>query len=192
MNDPKALLRSALRSEYGDLDISIAADIDAQLIHNLTGLDIYKACHRVFAYASVKKEVNTRDLISYAFDQGKTVALPKCRANGAMDFYAYDGVVVEGRFGIPEPQSNDLLVPQSDDIMIVPGLAFTYDGKRMGQGGGYYDRYLAKYPCITIGLCRESFMKKEIPTEWNDLPVDYVITENQVYKCKNGASEEAP
>ncbi len=188
MTDPKALLRVQLRKEYEALEYSYKKCADADLIHRLKAFSLYRACNRVFVYASVGNEIDTHALIHDAFSEGKAVFLPKCHGKGIMNFYRYTGELTVGRFGIPEPTDNECVFSAPTDLMIVPGLAFTKEGIRMGQGGGYYDRYLEKYPCITIGLCRDAFLKKELPTAWNDLPVDYVITETTVYECKNGAS----
>ena len=192
MIEYKRKLRSQLRDRYKSLNMTRTESVDLRLIQRLMGHDLYKNSSRVFLYASVGTEINTRELISMAFAEGKTVALPKCKQGGVMDFYAYNGTLTEGRYGIPEPDSDEILYPETDDVMIVPGLAFDEKGYRVGQGGGYYDRYLERFKCITVGLCRDEFIQKEVPVCWNDLPVDYVITETRVYECKNGASAEAP
>jgi len=193
VNDRKKCLRSQLRAEYARMSEIDRTEVDRGLIARLMGHDLYQKCERLFLYASFGSEINTHYLIEEAYRQGKTVALPKCSRFGIMDFYQYTGVLSEGKFHIPEPMGEESLLPNPNDIMIVPGLAFDVNGYRIGQGGGYYDRYLEKHPCIRIGLCRERFILKEIPIMWNDIPVDYVITENTVYCCKkNGAPEEAP
>lgn len=193
MSERKKLLRSQLRADYARMTDFERNIIDIGLIERLMGHDLYNHCERLFLYVSVGTEINTHRLILDAYGQGKTVALPKCSSSGRMDFYRYTGALSEGKYHIPEPVSDEVLEPKPNDIMIVPGLAFDVNGYRIGQGGGYYDRYLAKHSCIRIGLCRERFLLKEIPTMWNDIPVDFVITENAVYHCKNnGASEEAP
>lgn len=193
MNKTKKSLRGQLRADYARMSDFERNIIDDRLIERLMGHDIYKNCERLFLYVSVGTEINTYTLIRDAFELGKTIALPKCLSSGTMDFYRYTGTLTEGKYHIPEPIGEEVLFPSANDIMIIPGLAFDANGYRIGQGGGYYDRYLARYPCIRIGLCREHFLLKEIPIMWNDLPVDYVITENAVYDCKNnGASEEAP
>lgn len=193
MNEQKKLLRSQLRADYALMSDFERNMIDTGLIERLMGHDLYQKCERIFLYASVGTEIHTQGLISAAYRQGKVVALPKCSAFGMMEYYRYTGTLSEGKYHIPEPVSEELLVPKSNDIMIVPGLAFDVNGYRIGQGGGYYDRYLSKYPCVRVGLCRERFLLKDIPILWNDIPVDFVITETAVYNCKNnGASEEAP
>ena len=182
------LLRKRLRAEYGALNADEIKRIDEKLMQLLIEQSAYQRCRAVFIYVSVGFEINTRKIIDHAFGGGKIVALPKCRAHGEMDFYRYSGELTEGKFSIPEPTNDELLIPEKNDIMIVPGLAFDRYGYRIGQGGGYYDRYLEKHECTCIGLCREKFLLNRIPIAWNDLPVDCVITENAVYSCKNGAS----
>ena len=64
-------------------------------------------------------------------------------------------------------------------LMLVPGLAFTADGVRLGKGGGYYDRYLAAHPCIRIGVCPSACLAGWLPAEAYDIPVDEVVTERK-------------
>lgn len=192
MNDPKSALRVLLRAEYAALDDGYKNAADAEIIARVKGFSLFENSDRMFLYASTAAEINTHNLINDAFSAGKSIFLPICQAKGIMEFYEYKDKLNVGRYGIMEPTGTRCAVPTPNDLMIVPGLAFTAEGLRIGQGGGYYDRYLEKHPCITVGLCREKHLKKELPTSWNDLPVDYVITETAVYKCKNGASEEAP
>ena len=192
MIDIKRKLRNQIRTEQKSLSDATRKEIDARLIQNVLGHDLYQNCSRLFLYASSGYEIDTHGLIRYAYEEGKQVGLPKCQAEGIMEFYSYTGELKEGMYRIPEPTGTDVIYPQEKDVMIVPGLSFDKRGYRLGQGGGYYDRYLSKHACICVGLCRELYLMKELPVMWNDLPVDYVITENAVYNCKNGASEEAP
>jgi len=64
------------------------------------------------------------------------------------------------------------------DVVIVPGLAFTERGDRLGQGGGWYDRFLAgvRADCVTIGVCFDEQVVAAIPVEPHDVPVDRVVT----------------
>jgi len=192
VNDPKGLLRNRLRKANAASKADYRNTVDGALLSRVLEFPLYQNADRIFLYASVGYEIDTRDLIRRGFSSGKKVLLPKCHSKGIMEFYEYTGTLTVGKFGIPEPTGTIATVPRRDDLMIVPGLAFTAEGLRLGQGGGYYDRFMDKYPCITVGLCRNAFLLKELPTEWNDLPVDYVITETDTYHCKNGASEEAP
>ena len=110
-----------------------------------------------------------------------------------MQFARYDGALVPGRFGIPEPpRGAQILLPQPCDLMLVPALAYDRTGRRLGRGGGYYDRFLARVDCCTVGLIRAAFLLDALPAEWNDMPVSAVITEDGVLQTqeKPGLPEE--
>ena len=70
--------------------------------------------------------------------------------------------------------------PSPEDLMIVPGLSFDRMGYRLGQGGGYDDRYLTAHPAVTAGVCRDRFLRDAVPRDWNDRPVRYIITEHEI------------
>ena len=75
-----------------------------------------------------------------------------------------------------EPGDLDPLVL---DLVVVPGLAFTPDGRRLGQGGGHYDRFLARLPdrCVTVGAAFAEQIVDDLPTEPHDVRVDLVVTD---------------
>jgi 5-formyltetrahydrofolate cyclo-ligase len=70
----------------------------------------------------------------------------------------------------------------SPSIVIVPGLGFTPDGKRLGRGKGFYDRYFEKSPAIKIGIAFEMQIIKDIPTEPHDVKMDFVVTDQSTYR----------
>ena len=78
------------------------------------------------------------------------------------------------------------------DVILVPGLAFTRGGERLGRGGGFYDRLLASLPARTVrlGVCFECQIVDELPGEAHDMRVDVVVTEAS--PCANGATHSSP
>ncbi|MGM0414990.1 MAG: 5-formyltetrahydrofolate cyclo-ligase, partial [Bacillota bacterium] len=98
--------------------------------------------------------------------------------------------LTEGNYGILEPiNSNFKLEPYFLDLIIVPGLVFSHKGFRIGYGGGFYDRFLARAKTKNSDPLKISFVYKEfiidkIPTNQYDLPVDYIITEEKIINCK--------
>ena len=71
------------------------------------------------------------------------------------------------------------LDPRELDVVVVPGLAFTADGRRLGQGGGHYDRFLPRLrpDCITIGTCFAEQLVADLPTTDDDVRVDHVASD---------------
>lgn len=95
-----------------------------------------------------------------------------CRSQGMAALFP----VVDGDDLRVEPGDVD---PATLDAVIVPGLAFTPDGRRLGQGGGHYDRLLARLApgVVTIGVCFGEQLRDDLPTEPHDQRVDHVITD---------------
>jgi 5-formyltetrahydrofolate cyclo-ligase len=80
------------------------------------------------------------------------------------------------RIVVPEDQPD----PTSVDVVIVPGVAFTPDGARLGQGGGWYDRFLTavRPDCTTIGVGFDAQVVHDLPTEPHDIRLDCIVTES--------------
>ena len=92
-----------------------------------------------------------------------------------MDARRYDPAVplVRHRFGMLEPGPRRPVAPPEEiDLILVPGLAFDRSGYRLGQGGGYYDRYLPRSRACMVALCRDCFLLSAVPREEHDRPVD--------------------
>lgn len=86
---------------------------------------------------------------------------------------------------VPKVDGADLRVMPGDvdprvlDVVVVPGLAYTRDGRRLGQGGGHYDRLISRLGphCLTVGACYAEQLVEELPTEAHDRTVDVVVTD---------------
>ena len=89
-----------------------------------------------------------------------------------------------GAYGILEPKEDPerLIQPEAIDFAFIPCISCDRSGRRLGHGGGYYDRYLEKTHCVKAALCREELLVDEIPVEEHDLRMDFVISEKGCYK----------
>lgn len=145
-------------------------------------LDIYKKARDICLYMPVNNEADVSYLIEAASLDGKRVWMPK--VNGKeMDFFLYDEdtEMEKGTFGIPEPKSNTKLSPDEYTLVIMPGAAFSVKYERIGYGGGYYDRFLKKYPeCKTAAVCFGFQILSELPSEKHDVRPGAIISEEQV------------
>ena len=154
-------------------------------------LDSYKEAQIIFVYSSMEKEIPTQRIIDTAIKGDKKVALPKIRtgvkAGAKMDFVFInkDTEYKAGVYGILEPDSDEFINvnDMSDKIeMLIPGLCFDLRGRRIGYGGGYYDRYLTKYPedkFHITALAYEYQIFENLPFAENDKPVNLIVTENR-------------
>ena len=102
-----------------------------------------------------------------------------------MNFFewSFDEPLSISKYGIPEPISKKIVYP---DVLIIPLVAFDYNLNRLGYGGGYYDRYLAKFlkkkKIIKIGIAYSFQKLVKIPTNKYDIKLDYIVTEKRLYK----------
>ena len=193
ISEEKSALRQALRRQLAQSDPADNAACDVAITMQVLALPEFQAAERIFAYCSVVPEVDTHAILAQARRRGKTVALPVPEAGGQMYFARYDGALVPGRYGIPQPpRSAPVLQPQPSDLMLVPALAYDRAGRRLGRGGGYYDRCLAQLDCCAVGLIRAEFLLDALPTAWNDMPVAAVVTEQGILRLqeKPGLPEE--
>lgn len=138
-----------------------------------------KAASTVMLYYSMPGEVCTHELVEKLYGEGKTVLLPKMTGEGEMCLIPYTGrqcLAKAGAFNILEPQGTPFADYTKIDVAIIPGIAFTADGRRMGRGKGYYDRFLSSARSVyKIGLCFPFQVLDDIPTDAHDVPMDEVV-----------------
>lgn len=133
-------------------------------------------------------EINTWNIIKRGWEEGKTVVVPKCfPENRELVFYELlDFHQLEpSYFDLYEPAPDKSTVVHNDaiELMIVPGLAYTEKGYRLGFGGGYYDRLLSSYPGLTMSLAFVEQMVDTLPIESFDIPVGTILTEKGRIDC---------
>jgi 5-formyltetrahydrofolate cyclo-ligase len=133
----------------------------------------------VMFYKAFKGEVDTDIMIKAAQKLGKIVVVPVCGNNRELiPCILKEGVrLLRGPYGIWEPAVKRSVALDSIDLVIVPGLAFTKDGKRLGRGKGYYDRFLSRLSsrAATVGLAFDFQVLADLPTNAMDVSVQKVI-----------------
>lgn len=191
----KQALRRHIREQLKSLAPGEKSRMDAALFENVSAHPAFQAADTVLCYVSLPFEPDTRRLIAHAWEQGKQTAFPVCTAPGEMQFYlahSWDELTA-GAYGIPEPAGRQVPCITDRTVCLVPGFAFTADGRRLGKGGGYYDRFLEQHPELcTLGLTYQFMLQEDIPCEPHDRGVKTVITDWKRiggYHGKSGASE---
>ena len=137
----------------------------------------YQAASTIYGYLPYNQEVRTVPMLQRALDEGKRVAVPKVYGEEMRFIYLEDLTQVsKGYAGIPEPIADAPVAEDQQALVLMPGLAFDPQGHRIGYGGGFYDKFLAKEPHHpTLALCYEFQMQAHLDTEEFDIPVDTVL-----------------
>lgn len=180
-SDEKLMLREHYRKMRDKMTATYKKSLDIEIASRLICSREYADADMLLVYVAKDSEIETRGIISAALANGKQVAVPKCEGEGIMDFYLITSLseLSYGRYGILEPDTEKCrkVTDFENAMCIVPGLSFDPKGNRLGQGGGYYDRFLSSFTGITVGLCYSSFIKWDIPAEQHDIPVSIIVTD---------------
>ncbi len=139
--------------------------------------EAYQNAKTIYGYLPYNQEVRTVPMLEQAIRDGRRVAVPKMYGDTMRFIYLEDLSRVEkNEMGIPEPILDTPVAEDKTALVLMPGLAFTKQGDRMGYGGGFYDRFLAEEPDHpTLALCYDFQMVEHLPTEEYDIPVDTVL-----------------
>lgn len=126
---------------------------------------------------SMPIELDTAPVIEAAWSANKKTVVPKI-VNHQMIFVPFDdgSSLQTGQLSIREPVTEVAVSANKIDMVIVPGLAFTRSGARLGFGAGYYDRFLVNYTGKTIALALSPQIKQNIPIEAHDQLIQEVLT----------------
>ena len=180
MKSEKKKLRENIKKQITHLSPNYCQKSDDLIGRHVIALPEYQQAQTIFCYVSRESEVSTISILQDALKKGKTVAIPKCIDKGVMEGFQITSLsdLKPGKYGILEPsKTSPQIEAKTVDLCIVPCLSCSTDGKRLGYGGGYYDRYLKKGEFTKIALCRSQLMLEDIPVEPHDVKMDKVITE---------------
>lgn len=186
LKEEKKALRKRLRALLRSLPVEEKQASDALIREQVRSFQPFLDADCVFLYLGIDWEIRTEGIIEDALALGKKVLLPKVTGDGTMEARRITSLkeLVPGAFDIPEPGPDTELCDAKDiDLALVPCVSCDETCMRLGQGGGFYDRFLCErsFPCAA--LCRKAGMVDRIPSEPFDMPVDYVITEHAVFKA---------
>lgn len=184
----KKKLREKIRAQIRTFSPEEKERSDARIFRAVQSLSLYQRAKVIFVYVSLDWEIDTHALIKEALSSGKTVAVPKCLPGGRMEVYRLDDFhqLKAQTLGILEPGDGmERIAEGSLELALIPCLSCTRDGIRLGQGGGYYDRFLTDKTWIDkVALCRESLLSKNLPCEEHDIRMDAVLTETAFLRRK--------
>ncbi len=183
--EQKQYLRTELRAVLAEEDPQDLQASDALLLERFLSLPAVEKAKTIFLYRGIGREIQTGALLEALWARGKRLALPRSLAGGIMEarLCCDEADLIQGRYGILEPAESAQLLEKADlDLVLVPALACDRLGVRLGQGGGYYDRYLSGCLAPRVALCRDLLLQDRLPAEAFDQKVDVVLTETeQIY-----------
>ena len=136
-------------------------------------------------YFPVNYEIDCLEVLKRLESKKFKISLPVIKKSNSMEFfkYSFKEPLKINKYGIPEPIKKKKLIP---NILLVPLVAFDKNLYRIGYGGGYYDRYLAKLKkkkkFLSIGFAFSFQQIKKVPKEKFDRKLDFVITEKKTFK----------
>lgn len=162
------------------------------IVAQLVAMPAYQHASTVLGYLNFGAEFCSRLWVEQALADGKVLFLPRVhRASGELELYRVHDLVAQlqqSSWGIDEPvpeRCERLIELNAVEFALLPGVAFSPNGARLGYGGGYYDKLLARMkphpPLVAAAYALQ--IVQEIPQETTDVRVDWIVTEQQMIKC---------
>ena len=170
----KSRLRKSIRQRLRELSLEDRRQRSIEICEELARLLAGKKSIALFAPRPTEPDLDL--LWEQDLSKDRILAYPRCHGDRLL-FFAVSSLLElhPGKFGIREPGSRRSV--QHLDAIVLPGLAFTQTGIRMGQGAGFYDRFLetAHADAIKIGVCFDFQVIPNIPREEHDVNVDLLV-----------------
>jgi 5-formyltetrahydrofolate cyclo-ligase len=200
----KRRLREELRARRRRTDLGDRERWSALIVAALVGHPWWREAQDIAGFVGRGDEPDTMGLLRRAIDGGKRLWLPRVIADDPpeMAWILTESIASlrPGPFGILQPTPDHDHAPgrvASFDLVLIPGLAFSRDGARIGAGYGYYDRALesvgASDAVRRIGLCFDAFLdpqEGQIPVEPHDIRMHAICTESGVVQCGQAVTNE--
>lgn len=176
----KAHMRVQARSARQAVPEFERDSLSAEACWRLLDLPFVTGVRTVLAYGATPEEIDPIAAVREFRARGVRIAYPRIDAPGLLTLHEVGSEfeLTTGLLGLREPLPEAPLVsPHEIDLVIVPGVAFDAHGGRVGYGGGFYDRLLARMPhARTVGLCFDAQLVSATPTEPHDRILDAVVT----------------
>ncbi|MFW5839629.1 MAG: 5-formyltetrahydrofolate cyclo-ligase, partial [Planctomycetota bacterium] len=169
-------------------------EMSQKIAGQVAELEEFRAADPIFLYVAIGQEVETLPIAEAALAAGKTILAPRVDwQRREMDAVACESIaegLARGRYGLLEPAEGEIVAPEKIELILVPGLAFDRRGRRLGQGGGFYDRFLAQTGCRAwrVGVAFSMQLAEQIPAEPHDQGLDLLITETETLRFQRQSS----
>ena len=185
----KVELRGQLRNRLLSMPDSERKAKSRKACQNLISTDEFQRASIVMLYLSLPHEVDTSEAILHAWQQGKTVAVPKIswqqRHMIPVQINSLETGFSTGAWGLRNPTGGVPIPFGQIDLVVAPALGFDRRGNRLGRGGSFYDRFFAnkEVKAQRCGLAFAEQVLDAIPVTESDEPVDFLVTDEEVIYC---------
>lgn len=162
------------------------------VLAHLSAFASYRQARCVMAYMACRGELSLAPTIERMLKDGKTLALPRCETPGVMTARRIDRLsqLRPGAYGLMEPEEScAVIAPQEIGLILVPGTAFDRSGDRIGQGGGYYDRFLKETSALRVGVCHDFALLGCVPAQEHDQRMHHILTPGGLIACGREKSD---
>ena len=143
-------------------------------------LSVFRSCRVLIAYAPFRGEVDCLPIVKAALREKKIVAMPRIVPGRRLEFHRIGSPaeLSPGAFGIlePPPCTATRIAGRRADLTLVPAVAFSLTGQRLGYGGGYYDRFLRNRHGTALGLAFDEQLAADLPVGRDDERIDALVT----------------
>ena len=175
VSEAKKALRAKILAQRSK---NLAGQTSDQFAQSLLALSLKQDLKRIGCYLSFGSEPATDSFIELAKAKGIEIACPRIEPDGQMVMAVLESETVSSALGFREP-TGQVIEPKDLELIIVPALAIDYEGKRLGRGAGYFDRYLERYKAAVVGLVYDAEFLPKVPSLSHDKPVSQVVTESR-------------
>ena len=178
IHEQKKALRKSVTMQVKLLPGSYRAAASRSIAEQVLSSEEYRSAKRIFLYIGMPTEPDTAGIIEAALLDGKDVYVPKCVSKTEMLAVRIKSTadLVPGAYGIPEPTDlSETIGPDAIDLILAPCVSAWTDGRRLGHGAGYYDRFLKGNADKTLCLCFRKALSPDIPTDENDVRMHRVL-----------------
>jgi 5-formyltetrahydrofolate cyclo-ligase len=193
----KEIIRNLMKEKLSLIDeqnfIKMSSLISKNLAQLNSSLNIIQDKIIIGAFAPIAREPIWLQSLTIEMQEvfESLTAYPAAEANkDAMIFIMAkrSDLVIKKDFGFkilgPTSKLSEVNPEVVPGVILIPGLAFTEKGERLGRGKGFYDKYLNNYQGIKIGICFSMQLVETLPVEKHDVNLDYIVTEKKVINCK--------
>jgi len=186
----KAQMRRDLRNRLMEFTDDQRSASSRQACQHLINTDQFKHASVVMFYLSLPHEIDVTPAILHAWQNGKTVVVPKVswqqRHMIPVEITSLETGIATEAAGLRNPITGVPVPPEDIDLVVTPGLAFDKKGHRLGRGGAYYDRFFDsnKLDACKCGFAFSRQTVENVPAGNQDKPMDLLVTEAGVIQCK--------